>query len=150
MRTVTETVTGGVGGCSVNRKTKGEMKALREKHAQCYKWLFLCNGAPSWMEEDVEMTGSAKKEEKGDMVSIMQSLQQLQEENKKLGDQMKNLTPKTEEAHRQYAPKLYPWVPKMPSAPPPPYMMPMMTFEGGHVHGPDGQTGIVLGGIADV
>lgn len=67
-----------------------------------------------------------------------------------LEDKMKNLTTKTEEADRSYTPKLYPWATLTPSAPPPPYVMPVMTLAGGQVRGPDGQTGVVLGGIADV
>ncbi|KAL3987752.1 hypothetical protein ACER0C_014867 [Sarotherodon galilaeus] len=156
------------GGRSVNRKTRKEMKALKSMHGNCCKWMMMCNAVPSWMREKVEKiellsTEPGKEEDqktKGteDMVSIMKSLRQLQEENKKLEDQMTKLTSKEEEANRQHTPKIYPWIPQLPSAPPqalrveapPPYVMPMMTFEGGQVRGPDGQTGIVLGGIADV
>ncbi|KAL4009593.1 hypothetical protein ACER0C_003445 [Sarotherodon galilaeus] len=151
------------GGRSVNRKTKKEMKALKAMHGNCCKWMMMCNAVPSWMKEQVEKTESAKEVDqkiKGteDMVSIKKSLRQLQEENKKLEDQMTKLASKEEEANRHHTPKIYPWIPQLPSAPPqalrveapPPYVMPMMTFDGGRVRGPDGQTGIVLGGIADV
>ncbi|KAL3973521.1 TIMELESS-interacting protein [Sarotherodon galilaeus] len=151
------------GGRSVNRKTKKEMKALKSMHGNCCKWMMMCNAVPSWMKEQVEKMEPAKEEDqkmKGteDMVSIMKTLRQLQEDNKKMEDQMTKLTSKEEEGNRHHTPKIYPWIPQLPSAPPqalgveapPPYVMPMMTFEGGQVRGPDGQTGIVLGGIADV
>ncbi|KAL3976424.1 hypothetical protein ACER0C_022310 [Sarotherodon galilaeus] len=133
-------------GRSVNRKVKGEIKDLKTKHTQCCKWLFLWNAECSWMKEEKEdATGKTE-----DMVSIMESLKQLKQEHKTLEDQMKKLTPKAEEANKDHTQKLYPWATLTPSAPPPPYVMPMMTFEGGHVRGPEGQTGVVLGGVADV
>lgn len=142
-------------GRLVNRKVKGEIKELKETHEKVCKWLFLWNAASSWMKEEVEMIGFDKEKENetgkaGEMVSIMECLKQLKEENRKLEDQMKNLTPKIEEANRYSTQKIYPWATLTPSAPPPPYVMPMMTFEGGHVRGPEGQTGVVLGGVADV
>lgn len=71
-------------GRSVNRKAKKEIKNLKETHAKCCKWLFLWNGASSWMMEDV-------MEETGDMENVMESLKQLKEENKKIKSQMKDL-----------------------------------------------------------
>lgn len=130
-------------GHSVNRKTKAAMKDLREVHDKCSKWLFLWNAAKSWMKED----DTAKT---GDMVSIMASVKQLKEENKKLEDQMRTLTTKTEETATLSTPKIYPWATLMPSAPPPPYVMPVMTLDGGQVRGPEGQTGTVLGGVVNV
>ncbi|KAL3967177.1 hypothetical protein ACER0C_030799 [Sarotherodon galilaeus] len=130
-------------GHSVNRKTKAAMKDLREVHDKCSKWLFLWNAAKSWMKED----DMAKA---GDMVSIMASVKQLKEENKKLEDQMRDLTTKTEETARLSTPKIYPWGTLMPSAPPPPYVMPVMTLDGGQVRGPEGQKRTVLGGVVDV
>ncbi|KAL4008642.1 hypothetical protein ACER0C_002494 [Sarotherodon galilaeus] len=130
-------------GHSVNRKTKAEMKDLREVHDKCSKWLFLWNAAKTWMKED----DTARA---GDMVSIMASVKQLKEENKKLEEQMRNLTTKTEETARPSTPKIYPWANLMPSAPPPPYVMPVMTLDGGQVRGPEGQTGAVLGGVVNV
>ncbi|KAL4008755.1 hypothetical protein ACER0C_002607 [Sarotherodon galilaeus] len=130
-------------GHSVNRKTKAAMKDLREVHDKCCKWLFLWNAAKSWMKEDE----TAKA---GDMVSIMASVKQLKEENKRLEDQMRDLTTKTEETARHSTPKIYPWATLMPSAPPPPYVMPVMTLDGGQVRGPEGQRGTVLGGVVNV
>lgn len=108
-------------GHSINWKAKREIKKLKETHAKCCKWLFLCNGASSWMKEDD--TG-----ETGDMGSIMESLKQLKEENKKLEDQMNNLIPKPEDANRYHTPKLYPWATLSASAPSQPYIMPVMTL----------------------
>ncbi|KAL3992501.1 P-type Ca2+ transporter type 2A [Sarotherodon galilaeus] len=130
-------------GHSVNRKTNAAMKDLREAHDKCCKWLFLWNAAKSWMKED----DMAKA---GDMVSIMASVKQLKEENKKLEDQMRDLTTKTEETARLSTPKIYPWATLKPSAPPPPYVMPVMTLDGGQVRGPEGQRGTVLGGVVNV
>ncbi|XP_019202288.1 uncharacterized protein LOC109195151 [Oreochromis niloticus] len=131
------------GGHSVNRKTKAVMKDLREAHDKCCKWLFLWNAAKSWMKED-------DTDKAGDMVSIMASVKQLKEENKKLEDQMRDLTTKAEVTARLSTPKIYPWATLTPSAPPPPYVMPVMTLEGGQVRGPEGHRGIVLGGVVNV
>ncbi|KAL3970492.1 nesprin-1 [Sarotherodon galilaeus] len=128
---------------SVNRKTKAAMKDLREMHDKCSKWVFLWNAAKSWMKED----DTAKA---GDMVSIMASVKQLKEENKKFENQMRDLTTKTEETAGLSTPKIYPWATLMPSAPPPPYVMPVMTLDGGQVRGPEGQKRTVLGGVVDV
>ncbi|KAL4009565.1 hypothetical protein ACER0C_003417 [Sarotherodon galilaeus] len=144
------------GGRSVNRKTKKEMTALKAMHANCCKWMMMCNAVSSWMKDKVEQPEPAKEE---DTVSIMKLLQKLQEDNEKLEDKMAKLTLKGEEVNNPtHTPAIYPWIPQLPSAPPqlsgaetpPPYVMPVMTLEGGQVHGPDGQTGIVIGGLANV
>ncbi|KAL3968316.1 hemicentin [Sarotherodon galilaeus] len=44
----------------------------------------------------------------------------------------------------------HPWVVQAPSAPPPPYVFPIMSLEGGEIRGPQGQQGAVIGGFADV
>lgn len=45
---------------------------------------------------------------------------------------------------------VYPWVIRAPSAPPPPYVLPVMSLAGGEIRGPQGQKGIVVGGFADI
>lgn len=126
------------------------------------------------MKEDLEKPEPQnEKEVNGDVVSMLKSLHYLQQENKKLEGQIQTLSTKKKEleltraqlsvpftsvptssevrgdAARTYTPQIYPCVTQIPSAPPPPYAMPMMTFEGGEVRGPNGQTGTVIGGIAD-
>lgn len=46
--------------------------------------------------------------------------------------------------------KLYPSLKDFLSAPPPPYICPVVTLEGGNMWGPDGKTGIVTGGIVNL
>lgn len=88
-------------GQSVNRKTKGEMKTLKEKHGKCCKWMIMCQGIASWLKEYVEKSEPSpeqeeKKEVKGDVVSMLKSLHYLQQENKKLEGQIQTLTTKKE------------------------------------------------------
>lgn len=130
-------------GHSVNRKAKTEMKELKDEHDKCCRWLFLWNGAINWMKED-------DMDKTGDMVSIMEAVKELKEENKRLEDKMKDLTIKSEGPIKRSTPNIYPWATLTPSAPPPPYVMPVMTLEGGEVRGPDGQTGSVRGGVVNV
>ncbi|KAL3977052.1 SLIT-ROBO Rho GTPase activating protein [Sarotherodon galilaeus] len=144
------------GGRSVNRKIKKEMTALKVMHGNCCKWMMMCNAVSSWMKDKVEQPDPAKEE---DTVSIMKLLQKLQEDNEKLEDKMAKLTLKGEEVNNPiHTPAIYPWIPQLPSAPPqlggvetpPPYVMPVMSLDGGQVQGPDGQTGIVIGGLVNV
>ncbi|KAL3987092.1 T-complex protein 1 subunit epsilon [Sarotherodon galilaeus] len=143
------------GGRSVNRKTKKEMTALKAMHGNCCKWMMMCNAVSSWMKDKVEQPEPAKEE---DTVSIMKLLQKLQDDNEKLEDKMAKLTLKGEEVNNPRTPAIYPWIPQLPSAPPqlggaetpPPYVMPVMSLDGGQVQGPDGQTGIVTGGLVNV
>lgn len=88
-------------GHSVNRKNKAEMKTLKENHGKCCKWMIMCQGIASWLKEDVEKTEppneQEKKEVKGDVVSMLKSLNYLQQENKKLEGQIQTLSTKKEE-----------------------------------------------------
>lgn len=45
--------------------------------------------------------------------------------------------------------RLYPSLKGLPSAPPPPYICPVLTLEGGTLWGPEGKTGTVKGGVVD-
>lgn len=61
----------------------------------------MCQGIASWLKEDVEKTEppneQEKKEVKGDVVSMLKSLNYLQQENKKLEGQIQTLSTKKEE-----------------------------------------------------
>lgn len=45
--------------------------------------------------------------------------------------------------------RLYPSLRGLPSAPPPPYICPVLTLEGGTLWGQEGRTGTVKGGVVD-
>lgn len=48
----------------MNRKTKTEMKTLKENHGKCCKWMIMTQGTVSWMKEDLEKTEPKNKKEK--------------------------------------------------------------------------------------
>lgn len=97
------------------------------------------------------------------MVSIMKSLQELQQENKKLEGQIQSLSTQKGELELARAqlsvpytpvlstPQIYHCATQVPSAPPtPPYVRPVLSFSGGEVRGPDGQIGMVVSRYADI
>lgn len=172
-------------GQSVNRKTKAEMKTLKENHGKCCKWVIICQGISGWMKEEVKQTEPPKPQEdnlevKEDEKNLLKSLQNLQQENKKLEGQIQSLSTKREELELARAqlpapltsvftphvmggdtaricapPQMFPWVTQVPSAPPPQYAppqyaLPMLSLTGGEMRGPAGQTSQVVGGIVEV
>ncbi|XP_039897087.1 uncharacterized protein LOC120739399 [Simochromis diagramma] len=128
---------------SINWRINQQIKELQQTHANCCKWMFLWNGASSWMEED----DTAETE---DMESIVEALKQLKKQNKKLEDQMKNWIPKPGDANKYHTAEILPWATLTSNAIGRQHVMPVMTLRGGQVHGPDGQTAMVVGGVADV
>lgn len=173
-------------GRAVDRKTKAEMKSLKENHGKCFKWMIMCQGISTWMKEEVEKSAPHTQQEE-QVLTLIKSLHELQQENKKLEGQIQTLTMTKEKL--EHAPvnltlpfnavhtasgvledtarlytlpaptprapvnipqQLYPWSTLIPSAPPPPYAFPVMSLAGGEIRGPNGQTGTVIGGFADV
>lgn len=107
-------------GRSVNRKTKTERKALKEKHGKYCKFMIMCQGVSHWMKDEVEEAGPQpeKQEQKGVTAELV-------------------------------TPTAYPCLTQLPSAPPPPCIFPVITLERGSVWGPRGETGTVTGGFVD-
>lgn len=85
-----------------------------------------------------------------DMESIVEALKQRKKQNKKLEDQMKNWIPKPGDANKYHTAEILPWATLTSNAVGRQHVMPVMTLRGGQVQGPNGQTAVVVGGVADV
>lgn len=94
-------------GHSVNRKTKVEIKALKENHGKCCKWI-MCQRISTWMKEDVEKSAPPQQQEENTegiehVLTILKSLHDLQQENKKLEGQIQALTTTKEKLEHAHA-----------------------------------------------